>query len=336
MRLTKDTTGRQAIRVKDVHPLSWLAAIAAATLLAASAVGCGGSSSTTDGGFTGAGGKTDGAATGSGGRGGSSSTGTGGTSVSLLNVGKACAADTDCGSGLTCLTAASKIIVGQEGPANGYCSKSCAVDSDCGASGLCLDVSATTTPMGYCFETCSFGLAGTKCHSRTDVGCLTLDATTTPTTDVCYPVCSQDADCPTGRKCNLADGLCSDTASTGDPLGTHCTASADASTTTCAGGCLPISSGADAGAPVASFCTMLCVVGNLDACNWAGAGMSLATGGAHGVCGIAASTAQVGDIGFCTQECDAVADCTDKTDPGVSCDTSLMSTIGHGLCTWGG
>jgi hypothetical protein len=40
----------------------------------------------------------------------------------------------------------------------------------------------------------------------------------------------------------------------------------------------------------------------------------------------------VGDIGFCTQECDTAADCSDKTDPGETCDTSNLSVIGHGTC----
>jgi hypothetical protein len=230
------------------------------------------------------------------------------------------------------------VIIGAEGPANGYCSKSCNTDGDCGASALCLDVSATGSPMAtYCFQTCTFGGSASKCHSRTDVGCLTIDATTTPTTDICFPVCSQDRDCPTGRVCDLAEGLCADTPTPGDPLGTHCTVAADGGTDSCAGFCLPISAGtATTSTRVASFCSILCVVGSLDACNWAAAGASLTSGGSHGVCAIAGQNAQVGDIGFCTQECDTAANCSDQSDPGVTCDTSLMSTIGHGTCNWGG
>jgi hypothetical protein len=345
MRSTNHTSTRQQLQVK--HPLDslrWAAVIAA---LGWSAAGCGSTASTGDGAATGAGGRADGGLTStdgsSGGHGGHGAGGTNGVvggasgTTTFADIGKACTADTDCTGGLACLTAGGKIIVGAEGPANGYCSKPCGTDADCGTTGLCLDVSATSATMvGYCFQTCTFGQNAPKCHARTDVGCLTLDATTTPTTDICYPVCSQDSDCPTGRKCNLADSLCADTPSTGDPLGTHCVVDPDASTTTCAAGCLPLGSGTDGGGQVASFCTMLCVVGNLEACNWAGAGVPLSTGGAHGVCGIAAQNAQIGDVGFCTQECDAVTDCSDKTDPGVSCDTSLMTTIGHGICSWAG
>jgi pilus assembly protein FimV len=130
------------------------------------------------GGTTGAAG-TSGAAgtTGAAGRGGATGTagttgaaGTAGASA-LPDLGKACAANT---GGTTCLTAASKIIVGAEGPANGYCSKACTADADCSSGGICLDVSAAGAPaQGYCFQTCTFGGAAgsSKCHGRTDVGC---------------------------------------------------------------------------------------------------------------------------------------------------------------------
>lgn len=325
-------------------------------LFGCSLAACGSSSSSTDGAASGTGGKQDGGAAGaSGGHAGTGgaagkattggttgtagSVGTGGVggAVGFADIGKSCNTNGDCASGLTCLTATGTSIVGAEGPANGYCSKTCNADTDCGGVGICLNVSATgATPVGYCFQSCTFGGADpTKCHSRTDVGCLTIDATTTPTTDVCFPVCSQDADCPSGRTCNLADSLCSDTPATGDPLGTHCMSDPDSGASNCQGGCLPVGGAAGGTVPVANFCSMLCVVGNLDACNWVGAGTSLTSGGAHGVCALASSAAQPGDIGFCTQECDTAASCTDQSDPGLTCDTSAMSTIGHGVCSWG-
>jgi hypothetical protein len=171
------------------------------------------------------------------------------------------------------------------------------------------------------------------------VGCLTIqaaDATTTPPTpqlDICYPICSQDSDCQ-GRKCDVASGLCADTAPTGDPVGAHCMTNADAGTSNCAGGCLPIGSAAGGTTVAANVCTMYCVVGSLNSCNWVGAGVSLTSGGAHGVCALASSNAQAGDIGFCTQECDTAADCSDQADPGVTCDLSAMSAVGHGFCSW--
>jgi hypothetical protein len=267
-----------------------------------------------------------------------------GGAAASVDLGKACTAATDCTGGLTCLKATDKIIYGTEGPANGYCTKTCAADADCTASGgICLNVSSTgATAVNYCFQTCTFGgpMGTSKCHGRMDVGCVTIqaaDATTTPATpqvDICYPVCSQDSDCPAGRKCDLGSSQCADTAPTGDPLGAHCVSDPDAGTSNCAGGCLPIGSAAGGTAIAASVCSMSCVVGNLNACNWVGAGVSLSGGGTHGVCGLAASNAQAGDLGYCVQLCDAVADCSDKTDPGGTCDTSAMSAIGHGFCSF--
>jgi len=343
------------------------------TVLGGSLAGCGSSTKTTDGSTTGIGGRSsDGGPTdaagatgghaGTSGAGGSSAAGTtgtagitgaggttgtagtagglGGTSgaggVGFADIGNSCAANTDCGSGLTCLTAAGRSILGNEGPANGYCTRACKADADCGGAGICLRVSPdnAATEVDYCFQSCTFGQNAAKCHNRTDVGCLTIDSTTTPTTDICNPICSQDTDCPTGRHCDLASSLCADTAATGDPLGTHCTVNADSGASSCAGGCLPI--GSAAGGTVANFCTMLCVVGTLDACNWVGTGSALTSGGVHGVCALSSADAQIGDIGFCSQECDTAANCTDQTDSaGLTCDTSAMSVIGHGICSWG-
>ncbi len=307
-------------------------AIVAVVVSVSSLVGCGSSSGVTDGG---AGGKKDGAATdvagttggatGTGGKAGAAgTTGAGGTtgaagttgaggSASATAIGKACSADADCTGGLTCMTAGSKIIFETEAPAHGYCSKMCQVDADCGSGnvGICVGISSATatTQLGYCFQSCTFGGTATKCQGRTDVGCLTLDNTTTPTTDVCYPICSQDSDCPVGRKCDVATNFCGDTA--------------------------PIGAAAGGTAVIASFCSMACVVGNLNACNWVGSGSALTSGGTHGACALSSADAKIGDIGFCSQECDTAANCSDQTDTGLTCDTSVMSVVGHGICSWG-
>ena len=319
---------------------------AAAIVLASLAMACGSSGGSS--GHGGAGGATGGGMAGSSvtggagttGRAGATGLGGSGTGSSLPDLGKACDSDTNCTGGTTCLTASGKVLGGSEGPAHGYCSKTCKADSECGADGICLNVSAdSTSKQGYCFQTCTFGSdPGTsKCHGRPDVGCLTLqDADPTmnlPQVDVCYPVCSQDSDCPAGRKCDVATAACGDVAAPGDPLGTHCTADPDGGTSNCAGGCLPI--GSSSGMTVAAhYCSMFCVFGNVDGCNSAAAGASLASGGVHGVCALVAQNGTFGDMGFCTQECDALADCSDKTDTGGTCDTTYMSDIGHGICSW--
>jgi hypothetical protein len=355
--LTNHPAARQRLQLQHLLDSPRWAVLVIA--LGWSLAGCGGSAKSPDGSATGTGGKSDGGPTdtagasgGHAGTAGAGTTGAGGTSgasgtvgslggvggAGFADIGKACASTANCASGLTCLTAAGNVFLGTEGPANGYCSRPCGADADCGGVGICLRVSADSaaTEVDYCFQSCTFGGTTSKCHDRNDVGCLTIDATTTPTTDICYPLCSQDSDCPTGRHCDLAYSFCRDAAPTGDPLGTHCVSNPDSGTSNCAGGCLPVGSAAGGTTAVANFCSMLCVVGNLDACNWVAAGSSLKTGGSHGVCALSSSTAQPGDIGFCTQECDVATDCSDQTDAaGLTCDTSLMSTIGHGLCSWG-
>ena len=148
----------------------------------------------------------------------------------------------------------------------------------------------------------------------------------------CLPACSQDSDCPTGRKCDDSIAQCVDMPTAGLPLGSHCTY--DPMRTMpkqCAGSCLGVGS---AGNVVASFCTRSCVVGQLNNCNWVGMNMSLATGGPHGVCFPGNSTAKAGDLGVCLQLCDTPADCANQTDPGLVCDKTNVATIGHGVCLW--
>lgn len=100
----------------------------------------------------------------------------------------------------------------------------------------------------------------------------------------------------------------------------------------CGGFCLPLGSGATV---TASFCSRRCVVGNLMGCGWADKAMSLATGGPHGICLLTSGDADVGDMGYCVQQCATVADCTNK-DPGGKCDTTTLDAQlnSHGFCSW--
>lgn len=315
---------------------------------------CGGSSASSPGGTSGNdAGSGTGGSTGSGGSGavgtggtvaGSGGAGGAATGTAMANLGLACASDTDCGgNGLTCLLPTAKSMYGAGGPANGYCTFACAANTDatrCGAAGgSCIDFSPVTTQIqAFCMQSCVIGTAGSlnmeKCHTRQDVACTQVQAAGAGVVeiDACIPTCSRDIDCPTGRQCDDAVAVCFDTKSAGDPLGTHCDATA--MTTSCAGGCLPIGDGTTVSA---SFCTRLCVFGSLAACDYSGATMSLATGGPHGICALGTQDADLGDQGFCVQQCDVAADCSDKTDPGAVCDMTL-STVGiaHGICSWPG
>lgn len=275
---------------------------------------------------TGAGGGTGGSARGGGD--GASPLG----DAAAAGFGKACQVDAECGGGLICLKATDKLIFGQGGPANGYCSVACSDNpAKCTPlGGVCVDLrNDTTDPVeSYCLQTCTFGVlpatAPPKCQGRPDVGCQVVDATTLAA--LCRPICSQDSDCPANRKCDLGTAVCMDAASAGDPVGAHCVADPDASTT-CAGLCLSVGG-------MASFCSMPCVLGNLQGCNWVGQGVALA-GGAHGVCALSSATADVGDVGFCSQECDTVNDCLDRVDPGAFCDMTDVTIVGHGICNHG-
>jgi hypothetical protein len=43
----------------------------------------------------------------------------------------------------------------------------------------------------------------------------------------------------------------------------------------------------------------------------------------------------IGDVGYCANECDTVADCPDKVDPAPICDLTFQMDVGHGICNWG-
>jgi hypothetical protein len=226
-----------------------------------------------------------------------------------------------------CLKATATALAGG-GPAHGYCTVPCTDDATCAPlDGFCVDYQ--TNPQGpaeaYCLKRCVFGdLDRTaKCQGRADVACY---QDTSSSLQACLPMCSQDSDCPAGRKCDLQNNVCSDASPTGDRMGAHCTQDAMGNSS-CAGICLMIGT-------TASICSTGCVAGELGACGWVGQGMS-AAGGMHGVCALASGGAAPGDLGACTVECDSVNDCPDKTDPAPICDTSQQSAIGHGACSWG-
>ena len=315
----------------------------AATLFAGiSAIGCGSSSSgnKADGSTTGTGGTT--ISSGSGGTDGGSGTGgakgDGGVVVINGTIGTACNATGDCGGGLTCMAPGDKTIGGVGGPPHGYCTLACTDNPSAtacqNAGGTCVDVSGDSTPVGYCFLNCTPGNStATKCNGRPDVACATLfDNTGMANGAACLPNCSQDSDCPTGRKCDDSTSICVDTPNPGTAFGAHCTYDPTGMTDACAGHCLGI--GGSATTIIASFCTRECVLGGTTNCNWVGAGKPLA-GAPHGICLPTDTTSDIGDTGVCFPLCDTAADCADQSDPMLVCDTSAMADIGHGVCQWG-
>jgi Cys-rich repeat protein len=321
------------------------------------AAGCSsGGSSKGSGGSPGSGGRdggggealgTGGGSGGTAGGTGGNTAGTGGTAptdaaVPANDLAKACASNADCGGGLICAGAGDNVFA-SSGPAHGYCTKACG-DEDGGdlcnpLGGVCVNMGTTTTAAPFCLLGCTFGGMdrGAKCRGRNDVGCASLsDGAGAVTVDVCVPLCAVDADCPSGRRCDQGTGLCTATPKAGDPLGAACSPPGDGGTNTCAGLCLPVGAGAGGTAVAARFCSQPCVLGSPTACNLA-IGTTPLAGASHGGCVLITTGGQLGDVGFCAQECDTAADCLNKRDPGGMCDVSISAgspIAPHGFCTW--
>jgi hypothetical protein len=326
-------------------PRGRIIALLAAVFVSAAAAGCGssGSGSNPDGSSP----KDSGGSGGSTGSGGSSSTdsrpGTGGR-VTMVNpkLSGPCNATADCGAGLTCLAATDKTINGVGGPAHGYCTIACA-DADMAslaacdaAGGICVLTDANSTA-GICMASCASGggSAAVKCGRRPDVSCSPLfDNMGNPVANACVPNCSQDSDCPTGRKCDQRFNFCVDAPHAGGAFGTHCVFDTTGKMDSCAGSCFP-SDFDNANNVTASFCSRSCTVGYLNECDWVDMNTTASSGGPHGVCLPIQQNFGFGDLGFCFQLCDTAADCADQTDPNLVCDKSGMANIGHGVCVWG-
>jgi len=257
------------------------------------------------------------------------STGSGGTtplSDAATSLGTACTADTDCGGGLTC----SKVTDNPDpatpgGWPNGVCTRTCTdAGSECAdLGGICLLFTATT---GVCSERCMAGelAAGAiKCHNRRDEIC--IRSSENPALVACFALCSSDSDCGT-RKCDVAGGLCVDTAPMGQPIGASCMMDSE-----CQGGfCIPLTDSDAAASP--GVCSAPCRLGNRDACGFV-TGKSLDSGVVQGACLFGPDTAGIGDLGACAQLCDTNADCK-LTYPNWSCiqDATVKGIFGHGYC----
>jgi hypothetical protein len=54
------------------------------------------------------------------------------------------------------------------------------------------------------------------------------------------------------------------------------------------------------------------------------------------VCALSTSTAAIGDIGHCAQQCDTASECRNQMGMGLLCDTmdNVKTSTGHGYCYW--
>lgn len=142
-------------------------------------------------------------------------------------IGRACAADSECGSGGFCGTEA------ESGFTGGYCSRACATDADCGAGSLC-DARAGESS-GVCYRACA---TNAECAGRSGYECYDFVGDARPE---CGPVgqgtvavggaCTNYGQCAGGRSAlclvdsrGYPGGYCMRRCDSGQacPAGSHC------------------------------------------------------------------------------------------------------------------
>jgi hypothetical protein len=247
-----------------------------------------------------------------------------------LYIGRACAEDAECGTGLSCIPSSSNDFFGG-GPAHGYCSAVCTSDADCQALdswGECFGEEAGT---GICTRVCfsqNAPASETKCLGRRDTVCASeaflglAEYSGSRQKGWCLPQCGSDEDCE-GRRCDLARGVCTDTAPEGLPIGARCDGADQ-----CSGGrCVAF--GPDQG-----FCSALCVLGQPVGCGYGLSADPREAGCVRPLLSGFLSSEGVGDVGFCGELCNVDADCT-QVDRGWFCleiENGPATIGGFGYC----
>ena len=287
-----------------------------------------------------------GSSAGKGGTGTSGSGGSGGAVAATANIGAACEADDDCGTGLVCITTSSTIF-GTGGPAGGLCSRVCAGDTECGSNAYCVPFEEDATT-GYCIEACQLGTAGEpKCHQRNNVACglLGLVPTTVACTSIddctagqlcdtdegtcgdvipgCLPTCAGDFDCEEGQYCSFASGLCTEGTPSGLAVGERCDPSA--ATDPCAGFCSATNEEGTEG-----VCSALCAL-NPDLIGCGNSGEDTPDAACLFATLLSEGDAGTGDVGLCGALCDCNDDCNAENDRCMDeTDGGIQSLLGRG------
>jgi len=149
------------------------------------------------------------------------STGTAATPVRDGKLGSSCDDDSNCETGLSCISETSGKLLGGS-PARGLCTRPCVQgESSCESLGTGAACVYLDRENAYCFESCKAGAAlAPKCHLRFDLACSKVyDADELPSPCVngtcqsgfdcleghcfaistaCLPQCNADADCAPG------------------------------------------------------------------------------------------------------------------------------------------
>ena len=240
------------------------------------------------------------------------------------HLGAACTVKDDCRTGFECIASGSKLIHG-EGPSAGMCLAKCLVDHD-----FCVDFDATSKcfvlddggtadaadDVAYCLPGCKLGMHPDdkdKCRSRVDLVC--SEAVAGSGVGYCRPACGRDLDCAP-RTCDIATGLCGDSAPSGDPIGSSC----DATSSKCAGGCIAHGRSYSECSGVCSFGTPGCGQSRLDPPLDYYCAEDPTTGSGKG------------DLGYCSRLCVCDRDCGR---PDAVCEPrpDLMAKTGRaGVC----
>lgn len=217
-------------------------------------------------------------------------------------IGAACGSSSDCRRGLDCIAKDAQFLAG-EGPSGGLCLSRCVPGTsicqayDANAKCVVLDNNGTPSDpsddIAYCLPGCKIGDTKTpdRCRSRPDLVC--AESPTGSGVGYCRPACRDDTDCKP-RFCDLATGLCSDTAKTGDPIGAAC----DPNNSACAGGCVP---------HLANYaeCSGVCSYFEPGAC-----GQTRTSPPYDFFCYTdAAIGSGPGDLGYCARACNCDGDC---------------------------
>lgn len=240
-------------------------------------------------------------------------------------VGKPCAQNADCATGLFCATVGgNEMLVG--GPANGVCTADCSINPDVclgiDKNSLCVTFNASGS-VAFCLQTCTLGTPASgviKCLGRSDMGC--TDAGFGDGSGYCSPACRGDFDC-SGRACDLSTGLCTEASKIvgTKPIGSPC--DPNSVTEVCKGGfCLSMPDGN-------GMCSGFCTLGT------AGCGEDPTATKLDAYCLFTFDPAltDVGDQGYCGQLCDCDADCR-FTGSVCAPDATLQRSSGRaGYCT---